>query len=73
MKNLRRLQSNTNAKHKHPARPWVPDAKPGDKAMGDGKLTVIVKKVNLQTGQMTDTEGRVHGRHRWLLLPKPPR
>jgi hypothetical protein len=49
MKNLRRLQRNQNAKDKHPAQPWVPDAKPGDKAMGDGKLTVTVKKVNPQS------------------------
>lgn len=71
MKNLRRLQRNQNANDKHPARPWVPDAKPGDKAMGDGKLTVTVKKVNPQTGQMTDTDGRVHAPSRWLLLAKP--
>lgn len=69
MKNLHRIRDHSNRQHKHPAKPWVPDCQPGDKASANGKLTVTVRRVNAQTGQMTDTDGRIHGPGEWRPLP----
>ena len=73
MKNLRRIRNHSNRPHKHPARPHVPECKPGDKALTNGKMSVAIRKVNLQTGQMTDVDGRIHGPGEWRPWPTTKR
>ena len=71
MKNLRRLQANSNRKLKHEPRPHVHKCEPGDEAFAGEKLKPVrVAKINAQTGQMTDKDGKVWPPGSWRPVAK---